>query len=221
MGNELAKAKLQVMGAVPYIQKRRAAGLNYSFAGEAAIIEKLHPAMMVAGLTFAPTGCVLIAQENYTTSKGSAMNRVIVQGTFTLTHAESGQTEVIQALGEGADSGDKATSKAMTSALKYALRQAFLIETGDDPDETPSEQQERARPQQKQAAKSNAVRPSNDELKSLMRSRGWASWKSCIHAINGAEGMNYLEDDLPDNIVTDHLARFCDHLRTLPEVQTA
>lgn len=142
--NELARAKLKVMAQVPYVQKRKTPGLNYSFAGEAAIIEKLHPAMEAAGLAFAPTGCTILFQEAYTTKNGAAMNRVIVQATYTLTHADSGQSEALQTLGEGSDSGDKATSKALTSALKYALRQAFLIETGDDPDETPSVQQERA-----------------------------------------------------------------------------
>jgi hypothetical protein len=150
MANELAKAKILVMERVPYIQKEKKQGLTYSFAGEAAILEKLHPAFREAGLAWAVTGCTLIAQEQYTTKNGSSMSRVIVQATYTLTHAESGQSETVQALGEGSDSGDKATSKAMTSALKYALRQTFLIETGDDPDHTPSEQQERSQPQKQQ-----------------------------------------------------------------------
>lgn len=151
--NELAKAKLKVMGRVPYIQKERKQGLNYSFAGEAAILGQLHPAFQEAGLAWAVVGCELVASEQYSTKSGASMNRVLVKATYSLTHAESGQSETIQSIGEGADSGDKATSKAMTSALKYALRQTFLIETGDDPDHTPSEQQERgaSRPAQQQA----------------------------------------------------------------------
>ena len=34
------------------------------------------------------------------------------------------------------------TPKALTGAYKYALRQAFLLETGDDPDRQPSHEQE-------------------------------------------------------------------------------
>jgi hypothetical protein len=37
-------------------------------------------------------------------------------------------------IGEGQDRGDKATYKAMTSAMKYALVKLFLIPTGDDPE---------------------------------------------------------------------------------------
>ena len=207
MGSELAKAKMLVMSRVPYIQKERKQGLTYSFAGEAAILEKLHPALREASLAWTLTGCVLIAQEQYTTKNGAAMNRVIVQATYTMTHADSGQSETVQALGEGSDSGDKATSKAMTSALKYALRQTFLIETGDDPDHTPSEVQQRQSAPLK--------RPTVEELKGLLTSKGF-TWKASIHAINGAEGSDYLESHLPDDILTDHLARFCDHLRSMP-----
>ena len=39
--------------------------------------------------------------------------------------------------GEGSDTGDKASNKALTGAYKYALRQTFCIETGDDPASTP------------------------------------------------------------------------------------
>lgn len=66
-----------------------------------------------------------------------------------------------------------------------------------------------------------AARPSNEELKQILTTRGW-NWKpQAIHAINAAEGSNYVESDLPDDIMTEHLARFCDHLRGLPEKQPA
>ena len=40
--------------------------------------------------------------------------------------------------GDGLDSGDKATGKAMTYADKYALLKAYKIMTGDDPDQEAS-----------------------------------------------------------------------------------
>ena len=40
--------------------------------------------------------------------------------------------------GDGLDSGDKATGKAMTYADKYALLKAYKIVTGDDPDQEAS-----------------------------------------------------------------------------------
>lgn len=193
MGSELAKAKMLVMSRVPYIQKERKQGLNYSFAGEAAILEKLHPALREASLAWTLTGCTLIAQEQYTTKNGAMMSRVIVQATYTLTHADSGQSETVQALGEGSDSGDKATSKAMTSALKYALRQTFLIETGDDPDHTPSEQQERghAQPQRQQTAQQRKPLHLDDEAFFEMLKATKREWAKVVQWINSNHGGKY------------------------------
>lgn len=42
------------------------------------------------------------------------------------------------AYGDGIDSGDKATGKAMTYSDKYALMKAYKISTGDDPDQEAS-----------------------------------------------------------------------------------
>lgn len=44
----------------------------------------------------------------------------------------------IKTYGDGIDTGDKATGKAMTYADKYALLKAYKISTGDDPDQEPS-----------------------------------------------------------------------------------
>ena len=46
----------------------------------------------------------------------------------------------ITSYGDGIDSGDKATGKAMTYADKYALMKAYKIITGDDPDQHASEE---------------------------------------------------------------------------------
>ncbi len=44
----------------------------------------------------------------------------------------------ITTYGDGIDTGDKATGKAMTYADKYALMKAYKISTGDDPDKDAS-----------------------------------------------------------------------------------
>ena len=44
----------------------------------------------------------------------------------------------VTSYGDGIDSGDKATGKAMTYADKYALMKAYKISTGDDPDKEDS-----------------------------------------------------------------------------------
>lgn len=129
----------QVMEAVPYVQKDTAKGLTYSFLSEAGLIEKLHPAMADAGLAMIPHRYTILESGDYTTRNGAVMFRVRLLGEFKLTHA-AGESFDVCAIGEGSDNGDKGCSKAMTQALKYALRQTFLIETGDDPDREASQE---------------------------------------------------------------------------------
>lgn len=141
----LVAAKLQVMRAVRYVQKQgRMQGVgSYTYAKEGDFIAELRPAMIDAGLTIAPVKTELVHTEQYQTAKGGSMNRLLVRRVFRLSHL-SGEFEDIETLGESADSGDKCANKAMTAAKKYALREAFLVETGDDPDDTPSEQYQRS-----------------------------------------------------------------------------
>ncbi len=117
-----------------YVQKQKTPGLSYSYAGEAALIEAVRPELAANGVVVYPQDVNVIKDEKYTTAKGGTMARVLAKYTFVFHHASSGESIMVQALGEAADSGDKAAAKAATIALKYALRQALLIETGDDPD---------------------------------------------------------------------------------------
>lgn len=143
----LDEAVLCVMQEVPYVQKTGKVGsgsYGYTFAGEADFIERLHPALVKHGLTLQPVGAEVLFHEQYQTGKGAAMNRVAVRMAYRLTHAPSGQSRDLAALGEGTDAGDKAIPKAQTIALKYVLRQMFVVETGNDPDEHPAEAAARA-----------------------------------------------------------------------------
>lgn len=153
--NAAVNATMQKVG---YVQKQRAApgsGLNYSFAGEAALIEALRPAMVEHGLFLVPDS-IEPSTDTYTTKAGAVMNRSIVSVGYTLHHV-SGECLRVAAMGEGSDVGDKSYPKAMTGALKYALRQLFLVETGDDPDASSSEPQARAAAKSTPAAKSAPV----------------------------------------------------------------
>lgn len=141
---DIHAAKLSVMAEVPYVKKSRTQGLNYSFASEAEFIARLQPALVKHGITVAPVQVEVLDRSNYTTSKGSVMHRILIRSTYRLTHSESGTHEDVVVLGEAADSGDKCASKAMTGAYKYAFRQPFAVETGDDPDRYSSEEQEEA-----------------------------------------------------------------------------
>lgn len=146
------EAKLHVMKKVPYVYKKQPEkgsnkGLTYSYASEAELIRQLHPAFIEVGLTIAPINAEPISVEPYPSKSGGLMQHTRVKMTYRLTHAWSKTWEDIVVWGESADVGDKSSPKAMTIGLKYALRQAFLIETGDvDPDAYAPEQYEQGDP---------------------------------------------------------------------------
>jgi hypothetical protein len=133
------EAIIAVMKEVGYVQKKRSAGLSYSYAGEAALIEAVRPSMVEHGIYMHVQEITKVNRENYVTAKGTAMANTLVQTVIRFEHAPSATFIDVPALGEGADSGDKSANKASTGAYKYAIRQTFCIETGDDPDDTASE----------------------------------------------------------------------------------
>lgn len=130
---ELLKAQLAVMDAVPYLQKRTSKDLTYTFAGEADLIRAIRGAMINHGLTIAPIGAESVYEGQQESKRGRPMPHVRLKLTYRLSHT-SGESIDLQTIGEAVDTSDKAANKAMTIGLKYAIRQFFLIETGDDPD---------------------------------------------------------------------------------------
>lgn len=133
----IGEAKLAVMREVDYCQKVQSQGLRYAFAGEAQLLAVIRPSMVRNGITITPIRMEILESAILTTSNDKKMQLVRIAVTFALRVALLDGTdacESIMSLGEASDTMDKAVNKAMTDALKYALRQAFLIETGDDPD---------------------------------------------------------------------------------------
>jgi hypothetical protein len=148
-----------VMQQVGYVQKSRTPSLNYSFAGEAALIAAIRPYLVENGIVVVPAGIREMRLETYETKNGATMNRTVAIFAFMFAHGPSDTHIIVEVMGEGADGGDKSANKAMTGAYKYALRQALMIETGDDPDAESSDHQERAAPKAQPGAGKPAATP--------------------------------------------------------------
>ena len=140
MPKNIDEAIVAIMNQVGYVQKMKAANLTYTFAGEAALIAAIRPWMVHYGVYVRVTEVTEFAQLQYETANGKPMLNTTLRVTMRFTHAPSGSFIDVDARGEGSDSGDKSSNKALTGAYKYALRQTFCIETGDDPDKDASEQ---------------------------------------------------------------------------------
>ncbi len=129
-----------IMAEVGYVQKTKTEKLNYSFAGEADLIAAIRPVMVKHGVYMSVVDISDVRIEQYETAKGTPMVNTSMIVKVAFYHAPSGSFITVTSRGEGADSGDKSSNKALTGAYKYALRQTFCIETGDDPDKEPSEE---------------------------------------------------------------------------------
>lgn len=146
----LTEAVCRVMEQVSYVQKDKqmTGGGSYRYVSVEAVIDKLRPEMIRQQLAMFPVSVQPLTVESFEGRNGGRQNRTQVIYTFELRHAGSGESQVITTIGEAIDVGDKSSNKCMTAARKYALILAFNIETGNDPDDTPSHEQERAAPPQ-------------------------------------------------------------------------
>jgi len=91
------------------------------------------------------------------TSSGGRMNSVVLKMRFMI-FADDGSYVEASTIGEGFDSGDKASNKAMAVALKYAVMQIFMVPTEDiaDPDDTDPDELAKLQSQQQPAKGASA-----------------------------------------------------------------
>jgi hypothetical protein len=107
---------------------------GFKFRGIDACYNELHNLLAKHGVVTLPQAGTPIVEER-TNTKGTTLRFVQIPMTYQFV-AEDGSSITCQVIGEGMDSGDKATNKAMAIAHKYALLQTFLIPTEEqkDPD---------------------------------------------------------------------------------------
>lgn len=101
-------------------------------------------------------------RQERASSSGGALLYSILRMKYTF-YAEDGSSISAVVIGEGMDSGDKASNKAMAVAMKYAMFQVFCIPTEEMPDpdaDTPPE----TMPQSTSTAESQQQREEPDGL---------------------------------------------------------
>lgn len=133
-------AIVAIMEQVGYVRKSRGANLTYAYAGEAALIAALRPWMAYFRVYMTVTDITDVSDEgtprvNQQGQTYGMSHRVTLTSRVRFTHAPSGTWVDVAARGEASNVSDKASYAAGTGAYKYALRQTFCIETGEDPDD--------------------------------------------------------------------------------------
>jgi hypothetical protein len=133
------------------------AGGNYMFRGIDDVLLALSASMTArklgVGIVFGDPVVTLRDKGN-----GKSERHIVCCGAFTLVSQADGSREgPFRFVGEAADSGDKASNKAMSIAYKYFAIQTFAIPThGVLADETPNEPDEPVRGPAPQPARNEA-----------------------------------------------------------------
>jgi len=111
---------------------RKNTGQGYNFRGIDDVMNEVHPSFAEHGV-FITTTVLDQVREERLTKGGSNMIYSVLKVKFTF-HAEDGSNVSCEMIGEGSDTGDKASNKALSVALKYAILQMLMIPTVDAKD---------------------------------------------------------------------------------------
>ena len=124
MSDKTLEQKLaDVMAEVGYVKKDAVNDFHkYRYASAEAVLKKVNAALSERGIALSSNAALAHYEPGHAIVK---LSLTFHDGTDSLT---------VEGLGEGSDKGDKATMKASTAALKYAVANAFLISWGDDPE---------------------------------------------------------------------------------------
>jgi hypothetical protein len=119
-----------IMKHVPSIGKdRKNQQQGYNFRGIDDMYNALNPLLAEHGV-FATSEVLNTEREERQTKSGGTLFYSILTVKFTF-FATDGSSVTSTMIGEGMDSADKASNKAMSTAYKYALMQLFCIPTED------------------------------------------------------------------------------------------
>ena len=123
-----------IMGDIGAIGKdSRNTMQNYNFRGIDQVYNELHGLLTKYDVFTIPEVLEDIHEERRSSKGGLLIYRILkMKYTFMCSHDGSSFDTIV--IGEGMDSGDKASNKAMAVAHKYALLQVFCIPTEETKD---------------------------------------------------------------------------------------
>jgi hypothetical protein len=139
--NNIYQAISQIMNEVGAIEKSQTNKIQgFKYRGIDDVMNALQPLLSKYKVFVVPEVLEQTREERQTVKGGNLIYSICkIKYTF---YAEDGSNVSATVIGEGMDSGDKATNKAMAIAFKYAFFQVFCIPTEEmkDPDaDTPEE----------------------------------------------------------------------------------
>ena len=135
MSSKIYSQMSKVMAEIGHVGKdQKNSQQGFKFRGIDQFVNALYPALIKHGVFMAPR-CTSESHELKNVVRSSGKEGVDKHVTIMMEYdffADDGSKVTIGPVpAEGLDSGDKATNKALSAALKYALIQTFSIPTED------------------------------------------------------------------------------------------
>ena len=118
---------------------------RYAYRSADALLGAIQPLLAAQNIFMLPR-VLDFAFESYETRSGGTMKLCRVLVSYRFVSGTDGSAVEMIAAGEGADTQDKGLNKAMTSALKNLLGQAFCVPTGGEDSEASDHSGEDAQP---------------------------------------------------------------------------
>lgn len=129
--------------------------VSYAYRRIDDFMNALNPLLGENGVTLVPE-VLEVKRSVIETSKGGKMNTVEIKAKYTLFATDGSFIQGVT-IGEGFDSGDKASGKAQSNALKYFIMPTFMVPTDDIDDTDGHDHGDMIA--NKQPLKTNAIRP--------------------------------------------------------------
>lgn len=127
---QIYKSMIAVMREIDFIPKdKKNPQQGYNFRGIDDMYNFINPLFKKHGI-FILSEVLAEKREERATKSGGVLIYAILDVKFSFV-AEDGSCVFSTTKGEAMDSGDKASNKAMSAALKYAIMQTFLIPTAE------------------------------------------------------------------------------------------
>ena len=151
----LYQRMIAVMDDVKRLQKDKQVGSGsyaYKAVSEEKVATTMRNAFIQHGLVIFPVSQVHRLTDYTRPGRGGELSIISLSSVdvvYKLVNVDNpAEYELIASSGTGVDNQDKGVGKAMTYSMKYALMRAFLIPTGEDPDDVHNEDLARQQPVQ-------------------------------------------------------------------------
>ena len=169
------------IGAIEKSKKNQQQGFMYR--GVDDVMNALQP-LLVKYKVFIVPEVLEQTREERTTRNGNTVIYSVCKVKYTF-YADDGSFVQAVVVGEGMDSGDKATNKAMSIAFKYACFQTFCIPTEDMVD--PDAESHEITPKGQKPAKTPPKQPNKPTKEQILEIGEFAKRKGVDLKVKGVE----------------------------------